>query len=802
MSDPCKLQIKIAGQEIEVDLGDISPDQPITTDLIMQRLKKDKKALNLLVDQVRNKKNTVKNTPFTLTKIKQYHDVLPNYNVEQLRTDFPEIDFPENIEADVLLVKDLIINTKDINGRVINSNGREVFVIKLDDNKQDLYRFAKYLKLKAQLQTFQFDENSREYKILKAISKDEDYTELLLDFSQNKSKYNKSFIFKEDNGTKVKLNKMTELIRISNIILSNPNRTFYSNQFINDLNTSIMYIRSKEENKKSVRLISINDYYKLLKTASKSIKNYLSVEHQAILDNITKNKENFDEFIKNEEAFKEFHNALITIEPDFQLEFDSIYKNSIYFTYVNREISTKYGMGYDTMYTFKKENYRGYNIYSRVNDKEEVEYFIVKGTLTDSATQKRLIGTKESFLEEAKKIVDNKVESEVLMHNSLLPFKYRMSVENKNGDRIWDTDLDNSHVQLVDFYRQHQIVESLKIPIDENTPICPKERKFIDTKERLTVKDFYNYIDSLNLSQGEQIKSLLDSSEKIMTFIYKANEKFGDNRNNGQKLLKLAKTISKAEYEYYYIQYGLKVGTENKYTVIKVPSEVVANEYKHNKTYPIIYMLNTLATKLQSQFGINCKTMTASEIHEKFPDVDANTARAFIRNGIVYINTTIATPNDVIHEYVHLLMGYLRIVQPENYQKILELLVETKEGKYEFDRIAEVYPDMSQIGQMEEVFARLFSKYIYNNLSPGAESVFSQVNLKDSSKTIFGMEIDDVKLFYSRNMSTIFKKLNQEIGDLLSEEKQINFGNTKRYREISNYISKQIKNEQIKEECK
>ena len=48
--------------------------------------------------------------------------------------------------------------------------------------------------------------------------------------------------------------------------------------------------------------------------------------------------------------------------------------------------------------------------------------------------------------------------------------------------------------------------------------------------------------------------------------------------------------------------------------------------------------------------------LTASEIVETYSDIDANTTKAFVRDGEIFINTTLAEVTDPLHEFTHIIL--------------------------------------------------------------------------------------------------------------------------------------------------
>nr|DAT77701.1 MAG TPA: hypothetical protein [Caudoviricetes sp.] len=52
--------------------------------------------------------------------------------------------------------------------------------------------------------------------------------------------------------------------------------------------------------------------------------------------------------------------------------------------------------------------------------------------------------------------------------------------------------------------------------------------------------------------------------------------------------------------------------------------------------------------------------LTSSEIVEKYPDIDVNTTKAFVRDSEIFINTTLAEVTDPLHEFTHIILGVLK----------------------------------------------------------------------------------------------------------------------------------------------
>ena len=84
--------------------------------------------------------------------------------------------------------------------------------------------------------------------------------------------------------------------------------------------------------------------------------------------------------------------------------------------------------------------------------------------------------------------------------------------------------------------------------------------------------DFYKVVDNYNVSEvtKKYLKRILNTPEKVVTFIYKVNELFGDARNDNKKLKDLAKTIEDADKNYYYIE---SVEDKSTYRIIPIDKD-------------------------------------------------------------------------------------------------------------------------------------------------------------------------------------------------------------------------------------
>jgi hypothetical protein len=65
---------------------------------------------------------------------------------------------------------------------------------------------------------------------------------------------------------------------------------------------------------------------------------------------------------------------------------------------------------------------------------------------------------------------------------------------------------------------------------------------------------------------------------------------------------------------------------------------------------------------MRNFYGINISYITNDDLIE---DVDVGSAKAFIKNGTIYINVDNATIDSPIHEMLHLFIGSISLSNPQ-----------------------------------------------------------------------------------------------------------------------------------------
>lgn len=798
----CIAKFKIGGKEIDLDL-ETGSDTPLTDQEILEILQNNPEKRRELYNLVQNtlyKHNTIE--PIKASDLIGMEGLKGNTDVEFISNEFPDVVFPQGVSANVLLVDGLKVGKQNIYGRVINSNGEELFVLR--NSKSDVQKFANFLSIRKQMedQSFIFDENSAYQKNLELCLKERNKKKptidntfnLVLDFIYNRSKYDNLY-FTDTDGKHESV--YAYLTRINNTILQYSNRVVFTDPFVNTINQ----LRSHLDNNDG--FISYPALYGAVEQYHKEILDYLEI------DSLKKFKEFFEDsepdqklselfpYVSGQKRYASLLNGLFSSEPEFTWSYVRTTNKGIILRSSPKTIQSKYGIEYDTIHSFDiiNEDFLGYKIYSFSDTEGNRKYLASRGFLTEGSYSKEY-----NSVEDVKTYIQNSVSKQDIKKNSFIEFKYREKL-----DEGWSSELDSYDIVSQQSLIPGSIIESIDIPVNKKQEFYNSEESSIFKLDRQNYDTFAKIVRNWNISQElkNNILGNINTPEKIALFIYKVNELLKVDRSNEEVLNQILESIINAKKNYYYIDSKQSYGGRYKYRVIPTDPIQISN-YKKNKQVPVIELMSAIGQVLQNQFGVNINMITSSELLEKFPDIDANSTKAFVRDGQIFINTTTAEVSDPLHEFTHLILGILKANKDlrRNYEQLMQIVSSTNEGKAKIQKLRETYKDVSEIDLAEEAFVDLFSRYVMGELKPGFEQLFQSVDkyMKDATKIVFNNPIEDLASFYGTNIEAVFKRFNSDVASLLGEP-GIDFASTQQQRKLSNWINRGIKNGDIKEEC-
>lgn len=804
----CILTIKVNDKELQLPFEGEATSS-LDEDVITALKEASWEDIKSLVDNIREKSNKLGNATI---KLKDLQDgIIANCSLNDFRNDpnYADIIFPE-IDVKILQINNLSVDGQPVFGRVLTTNGEEVFVS--DGSSEDMKRICTFLNVREKLKEIYIAEDNPLYKPLtqivdkakenKKITKVNSINDLLLHYLEHKSLYNNIMI--EGESAKSILDRVLNQVRN----FSEPVQ--YSDVFISNMSRASGTIKGKTKtvNFKTVYTYLKSAYPELINeldiTSPQKLKNLDQQDLQEFKENLKKNLVNVDQSVIDNatSASQALFDALFSIEPSIRFKFEELSNKGIVIKYIYKATSTIYDFTYDTIQSMEVIPYNGYRMYKYMG-----KVFVSRGTLAVGANYHVA-----NSVDEAKAFIDDRNNAVALADDALLEFKWVKSDQGINEAKEVITSSNKLY--------QGQIVNSIDIPIKYGTLIYSGE-KYLLGKD---IGEFKNYIEkhwSLSGDNANKITEVINTPEKAAILLYKVNElvqlveiggKETIDRKSGNfndTVSTILENIEKASIKHYYIESAKSIQNgkfkTNEYVVIPVEDTVVSNpsDYKHN--YPMVAWMDAVSKKLNEQFGVKINLLTSEEIsnNTELQKIGINiiSDKAFIYNGEVYVNTTIAKPSDLIHEHVHLLLGILKNTSLDNYVKLMSHVLSTPEGSKLVKSIKESYPNLSKIDLAEEAFAKLFSGFIRKKVSQNTSKVFSLSNVNNDVKSIFKYSnITDIESFYGKTIQEVFNKFYRDATIELSST-DISFGSTQNSRRITNYIADQIKKGNIKEEC-
>ena len=750
----CIIQIQAGNNQIEVEV----PSLPSSLSELKRMLSQNKQLnkFNSYIKMAVSQGNILGSN--SLKTIKDSGKVIPNTTASSVQLHFPTVLFPkiDLQKLPILLINKYSVADNELQFGIIEQDDDRIYV--LDNNIEHIKKFANYLSLKNAIEEDNFlnklDKDSKE--LLENIRKITGYSskeEMVLQYLSNKNLFRN---YRTEDGKSVFSVLNDFLIQLGQIT---PRKTSFENntvqEFYNRLNFKV-----RDDNKDDKITISFKELYEQVLMFDETIK-------KSLPDSFNK----FKKFINSEETTEAFTNLfgdsenklnsiieyLNNLEPWLNLKLEKEYNGTLYFKQLFPSINRVYNIGFDTIKSMKHSDYKGWYIFEKDGKFYPSKTFLNPNTRTNQYDS----------IEDAKKLIDNQINKEELFGNTKLEYGRR---------RVNNSFIEGNLVRVKDY------------EVSERTIQNEKERNL------KTLQEFYSYFNN------PEIQQLIQNAEEATLFLRKINE-FTDRSLN--KLIEIAKEIHDAPYSYYYIEKSYKDSKDNKYQrVIPAKGESI-EEFQQNYRTPVIQLFNAAQKVFGNKFGIQMEILSNDEIEEQY---NVTNAKAFIIGDKIILNSTLASSDDLFHEYSHIVLGYLKNKNLEAYRELIQTVWNVLPS-FTINYINNQYKNLPMESKMEEGFVYQFGKYISDGLiNEDLSKIFkaSESAIKDGISSIFDGETD-IKKVFGTQLNTIFGKFNQEIGNILnSDDDFLSFSKSSEFflqRKKTNWLEKQIELENIKEEC-
>lgn len=488
---------------------------------------------------------------------------------------------------------------------------------------------------------------------------------------------------------------------------------------------------------------------------------------------------------------------ILNKDKTFNYIYKSQEKNKITLEKFSSNLQNVYGIGFEDLKTMNEpEYYKGKYILTQDNKDGSKSYYV-----TDYYTTEFLYANKFDTKEKAQDYV--KTQDLNVVDNS---FKHLHAFNMNDDGTLVSNDKNNLIIPTKKYIPEKTILTILDYDVPSiDINIVPEEMKgFLSSNEEAKTKsDFEKFVKNqlekyLEEDEGfyttndiDNILTTIDTPEKIFLFISQLNNpkyisetsdseesiKRPINLKSKEEVLNLVEEIGNVnKYRYYYVQkYKNKL-----ITLIPFKPEIIP-EYRKDRKYPLKNVFKAAQEIISPKLGnVKLNILTSEEIENTIEGEYDVRAKAFIKNGEIYINEDLASPEDLFHEYVHILLGYLKFNDNTRdiYKKLLEDVWNFEKEDPTRDNIMVTYKDYSLLDQMEEYFAIKFGNWIKNNTKQDYSNIFENQIIKEGTKILFDPDnkSKSIKELYGNKIYNVWLNFNSEIAQYLKENKTLDDG--------------------------
>lgn len=731
-------------------------------------------------------------------------DTLYNYlrarsKLRQLGDDTRNIIQQSNVQNIVRQLPDIVKSIADVSD--------EIAKIEEKSKKQELSKYYRdrLVKLKNQKENYE--------KLTKNAPKDA--VSLLYDYLDDSTKY---FGLSYKDGNKIK-SVTTELENVINALLGKTVREYtYNDVFANEVAG-----RSSYNPRTGLSAITKHDFIEALNVKLADLDQKINSmssygEEGQTKKELTTLRNNINNFLKKQsKSGKDWNNIINTLidqtDDEFSYSLQEMNDTYIYLKNVPMLLEDRYDdFTYKSIEMMKPvETYKGHTIYVDPTGKK---YYFSRHILTTKS-----YGKAYKTIDECKNRIDSSILNNPINQQSLIEFKY------KTNDSVW----------LPNRFIPGQVIKVLYNPkwnFSAYQQLNEFEQNLIyDTgiKNGNTLKAFYRYIADITDFNTEiimnSLEKYIDTAEKAVCFIYELNQELGTTRGKitHEQFNNVLNTIKEATYKYYVVedvsgpykggqkrgfkQYRKNTGDnvleKGTYKTIvtevqpaEIANQVVQYDSNSGRLMPTIRLLRDLAQKIQDKLGVTVHIETQSTLEDLFKGWNEempSQVNGFIRNGEIYINSSVASTDTLLHEFTHIMLGVLKAKNFDNYYELVNLVGNHEKAKYKKKQLMKLYPNRAESDINEEVFADLFAESMMgrdlgeflNGTMEGARRA-----VDDKMGSIFGKErlSED---FYNGKLADIFQQFGYDLGEVIKQGNGLEI-NSSDYREASNWIESQI----------
>lgn len=702
-----------------------------------------------------------------IQKLQEGTNIVGNITYSDLQSKYPNFIFPKLTKGidskapSIRLVNSAKIDGESVYGKVTTSDGRTVYIV--PNNFTGVRDFAAAMILKEAL-----DKNSKldgiEFpsellKLGSEVRADKKIFKtakgLIDDYIANPSLYKRPYDV-EAVKFELQLDKV-----LKRMIGDYSTKIDYNNDFVNAVNNLL-------QNKDSIELKKLLGLY-----------------------NSYAEQEGLEKVGKDDYKALQFQVSKIYEDNKYGYNIVKFTKNSVVFKKSFQSYESLLNLHYlddgGKQLVKHEDTYKGYNIYSCITNR--VNKFFISRTLFN---MKRASTTPYESLEVAKSQIDKRAATTRI--NAGLSEQFFM-----NSDEVI------KQVRTHDNQMSYQKGDIIAVPnITMTKPMLSSLRNILNSTAMITIDNFTKALNITNDEVRNYVKDNITSPTQAYAMLCALSERLQDEKlvkteSRDQAIRNAAEQVVTSNTHYYMCTKKTKAYKFNdkitffrkldpRYGIHK-GINIEDSGFMYNSN---LWMLNQVADYLKTKFGLNVEVLTADKINEKFGEEGETlaSAKAFIRDGVIYVNQALATDKDMLHEYTHILLGALKSVNMDAYENLMN---EYMDRGLTQKRIAELsknplYEGLSQVDLAEESFADGFGDYL--RTGEDAAKIFTKAKVLLQST----LGISDIT---TTSMLEIAKKNSKE-PEVVTP---FDVNNMKIQGKITNYIKELISDNKIQQNC-
>lgn len=306
----------------------------------------------------------------------------------------------------------------------------------------------------------------------------------------------------------------------------------------------------------------------------------------------------------------------------------------------------------------------------------------------------------------------------------------------------------------------------------------------------------------------------LDTPEKATAFIYLTHKQIGNKEDffsalatREQEVQDIINLINNADTISYLVEKETKYGDRKEYhlqllqnngTNVRLDGtfgDITIQDFAdQNMTAIVEYFNKQFPTSTGDPL---IQTITRSELEllsKKYNlglEEKVDVVRGFVYNGQIYINTSNANASDIFHEVSHILLGALKVSEPNAYAEIIAYYQAKKGYNYKFNSQRRTYKHYSEQDVIEETVVDMIADEMFKA---------QQLSTSVSDGSPFGKMFEDIfkrSKSFTQSINDNGLGFSRYINGLLDE----NTEKMQRNMRISELVHQYIKEGKIKEKC-